>query len=111
PDKFVGRAESPDLENARVGDLRRLLGKLDPGLPLAIRPAKSRKLVNPAERRLIERRDQFGSDAPHVDLCALLLETLDNVLVQVIAADDRGPGESRRIQNFPGLNAQERQVA
>src|SRR5207247_11099160 len=60
---------------------------------------------------MIVSSDQSRSHAPHIDRRALYFQTLDNVLVQVIAADDRRFRKPRLVENLAGFNAEESKVA
>src|SRR5262249_14956032 len=99
------------LKNARVGSLGHLLGKLQLILPGAVRPPKRGKLIDAAQRRMIVGGDELCPHAPDVDRCPLMLEALDNVFVEIVAANDYRFLEARLIQDLPRLNAEERQVA
>src|SRR3982751_1282318 len=106
-------AEAADLEDAGVGGLRRLLGELDPVLPMSAgaRLAHRRQLVDAAQGRIAVAGDQAGPHPPDADRGPLPLEIGDQGLVEVVAGQDLRFGEPCFVENAARLPAQPGEVA
>src|SRR5687768_12724891 len=80
-------------------------------LPTAAGAADRTQFVNSSERWLIVSRDQSCPDAPDVNARALTLQVLNEMFVQIVAADDCRLCESGFVQHSPRSNAEFCKVA
>src|SRR5437899_9190246 len=110
-DKFFARAETAHLEDARVSGFSCLLGKFEFMLPRAAGPANGGEFINPAECRLVIGGHELSPDAPKRNGSALPLEALNDMLIEIIAAQNRSFVKTRLIEQLASLYAQEGQVA
>src|SRR2546423_9280409 len=92
--------EAAYLQHAGDGNLGRLLRELELVLPFAGLVAHGAELVNPAQRRLVERGGEFRADAPDVDLRVLVLQAGDDVLVEIVAGENLRVGKSTSVENL-----------
>src|SRR5579883_831070 len=109
-DELFGRTEPAHLGHARVGYFGGLIGKLDSRLPAASGSHHSGKFVHSAQGGLIIRGYQLCPDTPACDAGALLFETADDVLIQIVARVNGSVTKPGGIQELSRLDAQIRQV-
>ena len=103
--------EAAHLQDARQRRFFRVLGQFDLVLPRGAGVAQRGEFIDTAQRRLARGRDQVRSHAPDVDRRPLRLQVGNRLLVQVVAADDHGVGETGRVENAAGFDAQAGDVA
>ncbi len=110
-DQRVAQPQPAHLQDARVGDLDRLLAELELVLPGAVVAAHRAELVDAAQRGLLAAGDQLGADAPGVDARALLEQAGDHGLVEIVRRDDARLGEAGVVEQAPRLDRQVGEVA
>ena len=108
----VREAIAAHVQNARKGELGRLLGHLEACRPRIVgRGARRRKLVHAAQGRLVVGRGELGAHAPRHDLGTLVANGLDGVFVQIVRQHDAAVGQTRLVEPLAGVARKPRQIA
>ncbi len=94
-----------------IRDFLAVLGELDLGDEIPLFIPDGRQLVHAAEGGIVLGGDQVGAHAPGGDGCALDLQAVDQVLVQVVGGGDHRVREACRVQHLSRLLGEIGQVA
>lgn len=100
-----------DLKDAGVGDFDEVVGEFDAVLPVVVLIANSTEFIDSAEGGLVGRGDELGAHAPDIDACSGGFKPADFIVVEVVAGDDLGVGESGFVEELAGPDAEGGEVA
>ena len=91
-DVFV--EETPHLKDPWRRNFDQLFGQLYFRHPLPIGIFESSQFVDTTQSRLVECGRQLRTDTPNRNLGPLMTQTLDQMLVQIVAGDNHGIGKT-----------------